>query len=51
MIHECSICGRHHECGLGVDCDRPEKFPMNCGNNIGHPIHQEEYLKAIGVKK
>lgn len=49
MIHTCSICGRKKDCGNDADCDRPEIIPMNCG--VPYPIHQEAYLKVIGVKK
>jgi len=49
MIHTCTICGRKKDCS--EDCDEPERMPMNCGIAEGAPIHQEEYLKAIGTKK
>lgn len=47
MEHICNICGRKHECNLGDDCDYPETFPMNCGVDVGKPIHQEEYVQAV----
>lgn len=53
MIHTCLICGRTKNCDPNdvEPCNLPEKINMNCHDEFGKAYHQEEYLKAIGVKK
>jgi len=49
--HTCTICGRKLECNdNGELCDMPEFMVINCGVETGHPYHEEEYCKVVGIK-
>ncbi len=50
MKHICTICGRTLEC-WDEECEQPEKMVMNCGVRYGTPFHQDEWEKAVGIKK